>query len=109
MKQGGKISPVNTKVIDRYNSYRYDRPTYLTVQNGPVKDPKPTKRKSSSKKKDFDSDDKRITRSRKLQIEEDDGEFSDTVEKDEKIIYRKFKQSILVNKREQQSQNNFFN
>ena len=21
----------NTKVIDKYNSYRYDRPTYLTV------------------------------------------------------------------------------
>ena len=21
----------NTKVIDRYNSFRYDRPTYLTV------------------------------------------------------------------------------
>jgi hypothetical protein len=42
---------------------------------------------------DYDSDEKRITRScqRKLQIEEDDGEFSDTVEKDEKLIYRKFK------------------
>ena len=103
MKQGGKSSPVNTKVIDRYNSYRYDRPTYLTVQSGPQREPKTAKRKSSSKKREFDSDDKRVTRSRKMHIEDDDGDFSDTHEKDEKIIYRKFKQSILVNKREQQS------
>lgn len=106
MKSGGKNSPSNTKVIDRYNQYRYDRPTYLTVQSGPQLQQKQTKKKkkspSASKKKlDNDSEEKRITRScqRKMHIEDDDGQFSsDTIEKDEKMIYRKFKQSILVNK-----------
>lgn len=105
MEGNHKLSP-NTKQIDRYNSYRYDRPTYLTVQSGPVKETKP-KRKTSSRKKDYGSEDKRITRSNKLQIEEDNGEFSESEEKDEKLIYRKFKQSILVNKPPQN--NNFFN
>lgn len=49
------MSYKNNKIVDQYNSFRYDAPTYLTVATAGDEKPNLPKR---SKKKEIDRDEK---------------------------------------------------